>query len=129
MILSKKHIAFTLATMIAAVMLVTVLAWKALKPVNLKNGFNRTFLTSQIQLLHSVPKPADVTDFAGFKDQGLIFKTKDPAKLLELDSDLEIQGYIDLDFPNLDKRQMMFNSIIDSTGITTFSGDTRSIIV
>jgi hypothetical protein len=125
---SRKHIVFTLVTMIAAVILVSVLGWSALKPVNSKNGFNRTSLPGQVQLLSVISKPADVTDFAGFQGQNVIFKTADPAKLYGLNSDLQVKGYLDLDFPNLDKKQLVFTCIVDSAGITTFSGNTRTII-
>jgi len=114
--------------MLVAVGLVAVLAWKALKPINDKTGFNRKLLIKELEIMKAVDKPQNVLDFAGFTNHHLYFKTKNPAKVYITDSDLQNDNYIELNIPINRKIASRFSCIVDSPAVYVLAGNLPGIL-
>lgn len=103
-----------LTSMLAAIVLVSILAWSALMPLNEKRGFDRKIIAQEMQLLSVSDKPADVFDFAGITAHHIYFKTKDPSKIYETGMQLQNGKYLDINIPNDKGIASMFNCMVDS---------------
>lgn len=110
----KKPIFLIPLTMAAAIILVSILAWRALVPINQKNGFGRNFITTKLTMLR-VSKPTEiVAGIAGITEHQIYFKTKDPSKLWQTDQNLQNGKLIALNIPNNSRIASAFYSTVDS---------------
>lgn len=116
--------------MVAAVGLVTILAWSALKPINQKNNFTRTMISSELQMLNVVDKPKDVLSISGATDHHIYFKTKNPSVIYETDNTLQNARYVNLNLniPAAKVKPTMFNCFVDSPYTYIISGNARKIL-
>jgi hypothetical protein len=126
--LIKKPLFLIPLIMAAAISLVSILAWVALRPINEKTGFSRKFITNKLQQLNVIDKPKDVVDFAGNTDHHIYFKTIDPAKIYVTDNQLRDGHYITLKVPNNPKIASRFNCIVDSPTVYILAGNLPGII-
>jgi hypothetical protein len=124
----KKPVFLIPVVIAAAIGLVSLLAWVALRPINQKTGFNRKFIATELQQLNVMDKPADVVDFAGFTDYHIYFKTKDPAKLFVTDIQLQNAEYLKLNIPDNKRIASRFNCIVDSPSIYILAGNVPAVI-
>lgn len=101
--------------MLIAIGLVGILAWKALSPISIKNGFNRHFKsTFSLTLLAIEKKNDEITDIAGATKSHLFFKTKNPEKILMTDYTLKIEKYFSLNVSNIKNIATAFQCSVDS---------------
>lgn len=112
--LSRKHILASIGVMMIAVSLVTVLAWRAVKPTYKKNGFKRNFLATTLEQVSITKKYEDVLDISGVSQSTIYFKTTNPGKLFTTDRKLQKKKYITLKAPVNEKIASAFSVEVDS---------------
>ena len=114
--------------MLAAIGLVTALAWKALEPLNAKSGFNRTLITNKLHQHKVVETPQDVVEFAGNTNNHIYFKTTNPSKIYVTDVQLQNGHYETVNVPMNSKITSHFDCIVDSPSVYILAGRLPGII-
>jgi len=114
--------------MFTAICLVGSLAWVSLQKINSKNGFNRTFITRNLQQLKVADKDKTIKGISGSTPYHIYFKTSDPAKLWVTDSRLENGRFITMKIPNGPRVASAFNTVVDSPAINVLAGNVPGII-
>jgi hypothetical protein len=123
----RKQVLIMLAIVAAGISLVVTLAWDAIRPLNEKNSFLRTFIPSKLSVINAINKPKDVGDFAGTTNTRIYFKTTEADKLLISDKDLQNGNELKLNIHNI-KELSGFNCIVDSPYITITAGNIPAVI-
>jgi hypothetical protein len=110
----KKPLFLIPVIMAAAVGLVAILAWNALRPINQKNGFKRDFIASELRRLDLETMKGNVSSIAGVTDHHVYFKTKDPSQVWVTDNTLQNGKYVTLNVPNHPRIASAFFISVDS---------------
>ena len=127
--LPLKHIIGSLTTITCAIAVVTLLAWKTMKPINQKNGFTRSIQNSNLPILNIINSEEVITGIADITANHLYFKLKDPSKLYVTDYNLRGGHYIQLKIPRSDKLISGTHYFIDSSNVNMLSGRLPAVII
>jgi hypothetical protein len=114
--------------MLSAIVLVSVLGWWALRPIENPVPFSRLFLADSIRVLNSLEKPEDIVDFAGNTINQIYFRSKTPDKIYITDSHLQNGKYVNTDIPTNGRINSLFGVIVDSPNINVYAGNLPGVI-
>ena len=116
----KKPLVLVPLVMIAAIALVAVLAWTAMKPINQKNGFDRKVIDVQLSIYSSM-KNEGIIELSGATDHHVYFQSKDPSQLIVTDYSLKDRKDLRLRIPD-NKKMLTSNIYVDSPHISIMAG-------
>jgi hypothetical protein len=128
MLLRKKHIIAIVGVMSAAVGLVTILAWNALKETNVKNGFSRKFASFELNLLNAEKKNKDIIEICGTTPYHFYFQTSQPNRFWITDHNLK-NGHLEkANVPVHPGIASAFIAIVDSPEINIMAVNIPAVI-
>lgn len=125
----KKPFFLIPAIMVAAVALVSILAWVALKPIYQSNGFNRKFADVSLVFVEGENKDIKVIGISGTTRNHIYFKTTNPAMLWVTDDHLKNGKYVSLlNVPNNLRIASSFITTVDSPVVYIMAGNGPAVI-
>lgn len=124
----RNTLILIVAVMTIAISLVTLLAWIALHPIHLPNGFNRRIIKKELTLLHVSENSSNVNGVSGASQYRYYFRTIDPARIWSTDHSLQNSKLIQLRVPNSERIASAFYSVVDSPVVHIMAGNGPAII-
>jgi hypothetical protein len=125
----NKHLVMVPVVIIAAIALVGVLAWKAMEPVNQKNGFTRYFAKTTQPMLYAVlEKETEIRDIAGLTDNNIYFYTNNPSQIVSTDTNLITRQRYSIKVPINNLDATLFNVVVDSPAVSILAGNSKVLI-
>jgi hypothetical protein len=123
----RKHLIGIACVMIAAISLVSILGWTALRYVNKKSGFERNIVQPNIKLMSVMRKNNLVTNIAGNTNSHIYFKTKDPSTIFATNAYLQDARFIRLHVPNNNRVSSLFYCTVDSPFVYIMAGNVPAV--
>lgn len=129
MLTSTKHLILIVGVMASALILVSILAWSALKPINIKNGFNRNIKPNFINAVNSSEKDKEITDIIGATENTIYLRTKSPGRILMTNYRFNTKKNILLNIDSAKKTSSFYYTIVDSPQVSVLAGNIPCLYV
>lgn len=115
--------------MIIAVSSVWLLYLISARPNTVKNGFKRTFIKPNLEIVNTISRNNNIVNIIGRSANHFYFQTKDPEVLAITTQLLDSLHFVSIDISDKEKIGASFHCEIDFPYYYVFAGNMRSVII